>query len=174
MVIIMGFGIIVAVDDKNGISEKGNIPWGRINEDLARFQKITIGDLSLGKSAIVSGRKTQESLPNGFLEDRINIAVSSGTFDNPKIVVARSLDQALRLAEIERAKKTWIIGGEGIYREAIAHKDCEELYVTRVEGDHNCDKHLPIIGSDYEETDKSEEKSQDKLRFKFIKYLRVR
>ena len=61
--------MIVACDENFGIGYKGNL-LVRIPEDMKRFKDLTMNDI------VVMGRKTQESLPKGYLPSRTNIVLS--------------------------------------------------------------------------------------------------
>ena len=68
--------MIVAVDVNNGIGANNQLLC-RIKEDMEMFKKITIGN---GNNAVVMGRKTFESLPNGPLLTRDNYVITSGDY----------------------------------------------------------------------------------------------
>ena len=61
--------IIVAIAENNAIGLNNDLLW-HISDDLKRFKKLTTGN------AIVMGRRTFESLPNGPLPNRTNIVIS--------------------------------------------------------------------------------------------------
>ena len=46
-------------------------------------------------------------------------------------------------------KRLFIIGGESIYREALAGATCSELFVTRVQGSFQCDRFFPEFESSF-------------------------
>lgn len=135
----MKFSLIVAYDSKNGIGKDNNIPW-HIPEDLKYFQSITMGN---GNNAVIMGRITWESIPHKFrpLKKRHNIVISKS---NPNYYP--NLDSALNAVErIPDLETIFIIGGEMLYNEAINHPNCDKIYVTKIDGDYNCDKFFPII-----------------------------
>lgn len=95
-----------------------------IKSDLTRFRELTMGH------AIIMGRKTYESLPNGALPHRRNIVVSRSMKEMEGCEVYPNLEAALKAAE-GKTEETFIIGGESIYRQSLpaAHK----LYLTVVD-----------------------------------------
>jgi dihydrofolate reductase len=113
--------IIVALAENGVIGSDNRLPW-HLPDDLKRFKA-----LSLGKP-IVMGRRTFESIGRP-LPGRTNIVVSrqpglaiEGT------VVAQSLDAALAAAGA--APEVVIIGGAGIFRQALPRTDV--IHLTRV------------------------------------------
>ena len=66
--------IIVAYTKNKGIGFKNKIPW-KLNSDLIRFKKLTIGN---GNNSVIMGKKTWDSLPYNVkpLPNRTNIIIS--------------------------------------------------------------------------------------------------
>ena len=116
----MAVKIIAAVAQNGVIGANGKIPW-HLPEDLKRFSKLTKGS---GNNAVIMGRKTWQSLPRKYrpLAGRRNIVVSSNyviSGGKPSdAAVERSLWDALQLADGH--DDTWLIGGQGIYQEALS------------------------------------------------------
>ncbi len=102
------FSLIAAVvKDNLGIGYKGQLPWGKIPEDMARFKQIT------ANGAIIMGRKTYESIGRK-LPNRTNIIISRslcsiGDINNNQYAsyhikpdgtyICNSFDKALELAQ---------------------------------------------------------------------------
>ena len=144
--------IIVAIDNKNGIGNKGKIPWF-IKSDLSYFKKVTTHtNTILLKNIVIMGRKTWDSLPTSVkpLPDRINIILSK-TISEPLFqggFVCKSMDACFELIQtLEHANKNniFIIGGSHIYKEAIHHKMTQKLYITKVYNTFECDTWFPEI-----------------------------
>lgn len=117
--------MIVAIADNYAISSKGKIPW-HLKEDLQHFKEITSGH------TVIMGRKTFESIGK-VLPNRFNIIISSTMTNhddrlNRFALVAKSLESALNLCKNQ--DKVFIIGGSGLYNEAIFR--ASKLHVTRV------------------------------------------
>ena len=117
---------------ENRVIGKDNaLPWS-IKEDMARFKRLTKG------WPCVMGRKTWESLPVKPLPGRLNVVVSRRTADDslPKNVkFFSSLSAAAQ--NCSGYEKIFIIGGEMVYRQALALADKIELTVVhkQYEGD---------------------------------------
>jgi len=96
------------------------------------------------------GRKTWESIPAKFrpLAGRTNVVLTSNAeavFEGAE--TATSLTGAVSmLASGEHAdnvESVFIIGGAAAYTEALASPLCEQVFLTRVEGEHECDTFIP-------------------------------
>ncbi len=129
--------IIVALDKNNLIGKNNDLPWPRIKEDMGYFQEKTT------PYTVVMGRNTWDSIPSRFkpLTNRQNTVVSR----NPKystgregVLTATSVEEAIQIAE---TAKVFIIGGAGIYKDALPYAD--RLYLTRVSGDYEGDVYFP-------------------------------
>lgn len=133
------FSLVVATDINKGIGIDGKLPW-RLKHDMKHFRDLTTGG---GGNAVIMGRKTWESIPDKFrpLPNRHNVVMTrNGHYEVPHGVwLAASLEGALAV----QAKKTFVIGGSQIYAEAIDHPSCEDLYLTRVQKEYECDAFFP-------------------------------
>jgi len=117
--------ILIAAMDKNRmIGYQNSIPW-HIPEDLQHFKKITMGH------GIIMGRKTFESIAC-VLPGRQNVVLST----NSSLAIT-GCDMAQSLAEglhrCRNQEKVFIIGGETVYREAMAFADTILLSVIQQE-----------------------------------------
>lgn len=144
------FSLIAAIAKDNlGIGYKGQLPWGRIPEDMARFKQIT------ANGAIIMGRKTYESIGRK-LPNRTNIVISRslcriGDIKNNQYAsyhikpdgtyICNSFDKALELAQ--SYEPITVIGGTEIYRTAMHHPYCDKLYITFINQLYTCDTYFP-------------------------------
>ncbi|MDR2041798.1 MAG: dihydrofolate reductase [Tannerella sp.] len=113
--------IIVAVDEQGAIGKDGQLLW-HLPHDLKRFKEITTGH------TVIMGRKTFESLPNGALPNRRNIILSAADRHYERCECCHSLQEALTACDGE--EEVFIIGGAGVYRQAMAATG--KIYLTRV------------------------------------------
>ena len=141
--------VIIAAVARNRVIGKDNRLLWNIPEDMAHFKALTAGH------TVVMGRKTWESLPPRFrpLPGRRNIVISRQTdYPAPGAELADSLENALKLAST--ATVVFIIGGEQIYRQAIAVAD--RLEITEVDLEPQGDTWFPEIAAvDWEKTAKT-------------------
>ncbi len=150
----MQFSIVVAADLKDGIGWQGGLPW-RLSADMAYFKRLTSQVQIAGKrNAVIMGRKTWDSIPGKFrpLDGRLNIVLTRTPQANlPEgVLSAVGLDEALKTCEAQDVEQTFVIGGGAVYSEALRHRDCHLVYLTRVLSQFECDTFLPELGSQFQ------------------------
>jgi dihydrofolate reductase len=148
------FALVAAADARLGIGKAGRLPW-RLPGEMRYFRELTSGEgpSASGENAVnavVMGRRTWESIPPAYrpLVGRANVVVTKQTgYRLPEgTEAARHLDEALRVAGGRaRGGRVFVIGGAQLYREAIAHPACAEIYLTRIMADYDCDAFFPNI-----------------------------
>ena len=129
--------IIIAAMSENRVIGRNNVmPW-LIKEEMAHFTKLTKG------WPCIMGRKTWESLPKKPLPGRLNIVVSQA-------LAADSLQDAAIFPSLPDAveycasyEKTFICGGEAIYRQALALANKIEL--TLIHREYQGDTFFPEV-----------------------------
>lgn len=157
------FNLIVAIDNKNGISKNNEIPWF-IKEDLQFFKKTTLN------SYVVMGKNTWLSLKKP-LKDRINIVISSTLqksqlntpdhifkdFQSCLFFLRKEITPLTYTSDYsplytQNVKKTniFIIGGSRLYNEAISYKECKNIYITEIYKNYNCDNFFPKLDKYYQ------------------------
>lgn len=153
------FDMIVATDMHWGIG-KNNKLLAHIPEDMRFFRKITMNQ------PVVMGRKTRDSLPNGYLDNRINIVLSrtyKGIYsmpivnDNPntEIMEYPSIEFLLTDLSYYGKKNPIIIGGAQIYKEFLDRKLVSRIYLTVINSIYDADTFIPNLygyGFRYEPT----------------------
>ena len=156
--------IIACISQTNRAIGYQNRLLYHIKSDLTRFRELTTGH------AIIMGRKTYESLPNGALPHRRNIVVSRSMKEMEGCEVYPNLDAALKAAE-GKTEETFIIGGESIYRQSLpaAHK----LYLTVVDdAPQQADAFFPEINPEEWELIEKEMRNENGLSFSFLTYFK--
>lgn len=133
------FGIVVACDAVNGgIGKDGRLPW-HLPADMKHFKQLTLkpGHVNI----VIMGKRTWESLPEQrALPGRINIVLSSSAI--PKLlsargaIVLRSFEEALDYCDSVQAPgsplNVNVIGGAGVYEQAMLHPQCVVAHVTHI------------------------------------------
>ena len=127
--------IIVAIAQNFAIGRNNDLLF-HLPNDLKRFKKITSGH------AVIMGKKTLFSLPNGPLPNRRNIVITDvlgETFEGCETVY--SIDDAVKVVSNEGL--AFVIGGGMIYRQfyPIAGK----LFLTMAHQDFEADTFFPEI-----------------------------
>lgn len=149
-------GAIWAQSPDGVIGVDGGIPW-HLSEDLKFFARTTIGH------PVIMGRRTWESFPEKFrpLPGRPNIVITSrpGSVpaDGERVWAVGSYAEALELAvsllpapgpeHEEPAREVWVIGGPGVWREAVSHRPLPltRALVTTADLDVTGDTHAPAL-----------------------------
>jgi dihydrofolate reductase len=128
----VSFDVVVAADLDWGIGKDQSLPWPKLRGDLRHFKRITSTASEGRRNAIVMGRKTWESKEVGGqpLPNRLNV------------VVARSLDEALALPDVETI---FVVGGAGVLVDAVERRDLRNVYLTRIDGHYECEIQMPDL-----------------------------
>ena len=135
--------LIAALDEKRVIGNGNKLPTWQAPGDLKRFRTLTEGKV------VVMGRKTFDSIGKP-LPKWLNLIVSRGLEPATGIHVARSLDEAIRQADIlgrqfNFGEEIMVIGGAQIYEQALPF--ATKLYLTLVRGEHEGDVFFPEFDS---------------------------
>jgi len=128
--------IVAAVADNYAIGKGNKLPW-HLPADLKHFRELTTGH------AVVMGKRTFESLPNGPLPNRRNVVLTSVMSEgvNEGYFEADSLEDAFYLCEKE--EKVFIVGGAAVYRQSLEIAD--SLYITWVHHEFSADIYFPEV-----------------------------
>ena len=127
------FSLIVAFDDHKGIGKDNKLPW-YFKEDLKLFKENTIN------KKIVMGRNTFDSIGKP-LPLRHTFIVSNQIKENKEnITYINDFDHFLKTNK-DSKEEIMICGGASIY--ALALPYCTKLYISKVEGNYNCDTFFP-------------------------------
>ncbi len=129
--------LLAAMDQNHGIGYQNRLPW-RLSADLKHFKAITMGH------HLIMGRKTYESIGR-LLPGRTMIVLSRQADYARQLpegsLLARSLEEALELAEKQGESEVFVIGGGEIFRQALRLAD--RIYLTRVQAAVQADTFFP-------------------------------
>lgn len=152
----MQYSLIVAMDDYNGIAKNGDIPW-RISEDMKHFKDTTENHV------VIMGGNTYRTLPRREpLKNRLNIVISKKELDTLRYLYSTddedytqykslwsmgflfvdSPETACKVCENIKADRPFVIGGKQIYEWFLNKYLIDEMVVTGIPGNHNCDTRL--------------------------------
>lgn len=150
--------LISAISENYGIGKNGNLPW-RLRNEMNYFTEMTTGNTGgtpLIRNAVIMGRKTWESIPAKYkpLDDRFNVVVTKQKISHKDVTSYTTLIEAIHdLSEnFPDIETIWIIGGSGIYKEAVESKICDRLYITHIKKHFECDVFFPQFLDFYKET----------------------
>ena len=158
--------IVAAVADNYAIGKGNKLPW-HLPADLKHFRELTTGH------AVVMGKRTFESLPNGPLPNRRNVVLTSVMSEgvNEGYFEADSLEDAFYLCEKE--EKIFIVGGAAVYRQSLEIAD--SLYITWVHHEFSADIYFPEVDfSKWEEVSRQDMPADEKnpYAYSFVHYKR--
>lgn len=161
--------IIVACGENGAMGFEKRIPW-HIPDDLKRFRQLTTDAI------VIMGRLTYESIVHFTknkqgLPKRHNIVVSrsSEKFHDNQF---GSLHAALESVK-DSPKQIYVIGGAGLYEEAMRHRSCTHIEYTRVFLSPPFDVKFPAINPTfYEVAETSDIKEHDTIKYQFVTYVR--
>ena len=142
---------IMACCKNRGIGYNNTLPW-KLNEDLKRFRKITIGN---GNNCIIMGRKTWESIK--FLKDRDHLILSKNLnveYKNNKNIIKSfsTINDILKYVKERKYEQSWVIGGESILKQFLELNIIDRLHLTFINEYYDCDVFLPKIPENYFQT----------------------
>lgn len=135
--------MIVACDLNGGIGYKNDLPWNKNKEDMRWFKNNTNGHI------IVMGKNTWNSIGANPLPNRINyIVTSKSSFhldfkDNVRTLNPLHIHLPVQIEDLSKKYpdlKIWIMGGAKLYNALYPY--CENLYLTLIEKECQCDTYL--------------------------------
>ena len=125
---------VVAYDRNRAIGKDNHLPW-RLPDDMKHVRAVTIG------KPMIMGRRTWDSIGRP-LPGRTSIVLTRDrTFRCDGCVVARTADEALKLAGT--APEIIVFGGARVFEEFLPRAD--RIYLTEVETEADADTHFPKL-----------------------------
>ncbi|HVT30382.1 MAG TPA: dihydrofolate reductase [Lacipirellulaceae bacterium] len=167
----MRLSIIAAVAANGVIGREGRLPW-QLSTDLQRFKRLTMGH------TIIMGRRTWESIGRPLPGRRTIVVTRQSTYRAADgVLIANSLDEALRAAEAGGESEAFVIGGAELFREALSEAD--RLFFTEVAADVEGDTYFPMNFDTFEwdawvcvETEAHAADSKNEYAFVFVTFER--
>jgi len=157
--------LIVAMDKRRGIAKNSGQPW-KLTEDEAYFTNQTKthgGNILVGSTTF---RTFKDSLV-----DRHNYVLTHNNEPIPGATLVHDLNQFL----IDfNDKDVWVVGGAAIYDEVIKAGRADELYITHIDADLNCDQFFPNYLDQFKLVEQSPPHHQNGLSYNFAIYRNVK
>ncbi len=166
------FAVIVAMDINRGISRHGELPWF-LPEDIQNFYRVTTQTPEQHlQNACVMDLETWDRLDIQPLPGRINAIIHDQEIDDlPEgVLLFHSLEDALAaFSTSDKINQVFVLGGLNLYQEATAHPNLKRLYVTKVEGDFDCDQFFPDnIPAEFEVLSATEVMEDNGIEYEFL------
>lgn len=132
-----------------------NFPTKHFRSELKYFSRMTtkVKDPSK-KNAVIMGRKTYFGVPESKrpLPGRVNIILSTtlSREDLPgDVILCKDLKGAVERIQQpdlrDIIENIWIVGGSGVYKEAMESPNCHRVYFTEIKAKFDCDTFFPDI-----------------------------
>lgn len=135
----MQVSAIFAMSENRVIGKNNQLPW-HLSDDLKFFKKTTSG------RHVIMGRNTFYSLGNP-LPKRTNIILTRNPyFIVSNAIVAHSVEEALSIAHDNGETEAFVIGGEGVFRDALPFID--KIYMTYILAHIDGDTYFPELNED--------------------------
>ena len=162
---------IVAMDKNRGIGINNKLPW-KLPEDLKRFQKLTKGN---GNNAIIMGKNTWNSInvlknrDHLILSTTMNIDYTINNMDASNnsnnntnninispvkktcnvVKTFTNIESLIKFTKENNYDQLWVIGGSQIYKKFLDMNLINNLYITFINEEYNCDTYLCSIPNNY-------------------------
>lgn len=148
-------GMVAAVDDKLGLAKDGRIPWDLPSDRQFFRDTIRTAPGLMGWNTFASNRhRPFPTCPRNFV-----LTNRDEKYDGVKMV--NDLEGFLD----EYGQKLWIIGGGSVFEQVLPR--ATHLYLTRVEGDFNCDVFFPEFEEKFELTSESPQQTENGINFRY-------
>ena len=130
--------LIVAIDKNLGIGKNNNLPW-KLKTEMKYFTHITRQNTN---SVVIMGRNTWESIPNKFrpLRNRINVIITSRNLNIEKYentYIYQNIEKSVKELK-QKYNKIFVIGGSQLYKYFIENDMVDELYITKIYENFDC------------------------------------
>ena len=141
---------IVAMAENRVIGKDNQLIW-RMPNDLKFFKEKTTGHY------VIMGRKSYESMGKP-LPNRLNIIITRNQdYAIEGAMVVHGLQEALDLAEQQKQKEVFILGGGEIYKQAFEKKLVDKIYLTEIKDTFEGDTFFPEFNeAEWQETEREE------------------
>jgi len=191
----MQLNLVVAFCKNRGIGIDNTLPWN-IPNDLKRFSKLTKGllhnpknhSVHTFKNALIMGRNTWDSLPRKPLPKRDHLILSN-TLNIDKICDSKNkeliktfnnIENVLEFCKTNSYDNIWVIGGSSIYQQFLQKYVFDNIYITYIDKEFECDTFFSELNGHYIEYNKSGVKSykiwckESDLYYKYIHYKKAK
>ena len=132
--------LIVCCDANYGIGKNNKLPWN-IPKEMKIFKGKTIGNKN---NCVIMGKNTFNSIPEKFkpLQQRHNCVLTSdrsSIFKDNSITVLHHMIELKEWIKNTKYDEYWVIGGKMLYNSIISNFFIDEIHISKLEKDYNCD-----------------------------------
>jgi dihydrofolate reductase len=151
---------IVAVDRKRGIAKEGVQPW-KLPSDERYFRDLT---KTLG-GVVLMGATTFRVIGRPLPERHNFVATRDSNFRADGVELVYDID-----AFLDHQPDVWVIGGAQVYEATLRRAD--ELYVTEIDADFDCDVFYPDFSGAFMLAKEGEMQHENGLDFRYDLYTK--
>jgi dihydrofolate reductase len=156
--------LIAAIDRKRGIAKGGAMPW-RIPDDEKYFTTQT---KTHGGNVLTGGKTFRNTYHSKPLVNRQNYILTHKNTPIADVILVHDLP---KLLEEFKDKDLWVAGGAEVFEEVIAAGKADELYLTHIDADLDCDQFFPEYKNAFRLVEQSEVREQNGFKFTYAKYV---
>lgn len=156
--------LIVAMDRKRGMAKQGIFPW-YIPEDEEYYDKQT---RTYGGNVLM-GNTTFKTL-HGPMPDRRNYVLTHDKTPISGVELVHDLDKFLKDFQ---DTDLWVIGGANVFSQVMQADRADELYITHIEADFNCNQFFPEYEQSFKLAEKSDLHEQNGFIFSYARYVKI-
>jgi dihydrofolate reductase len=158
--------LIAAIDDRRGLAKDGRMPW-KIPEDERYFTSQT---KTRGGNVLTGATTFREGYRGKPLVKRHNYILTHED-DIPGVTVVHDLDGLLKKFS-GKDRDLWVSGGAHVFEQVIDAGMADELYLTHIEGDLDCDQFFPEYEDSFRLAERSGTREQNGYRFTYARWVR--
>lgn len=155
--------LIAAIDRKRGIAKNGAMPWN-IPEDEKYFTTQT---KTYGGNVLTGGKTFRDAYKSRPLAGRQNYILTRHKTPAKGVILVHDLATFL---EEFKDKDLWVAGGAEIFKEIIDAGRADELYLTHIDADLDCDRFFPEYEGKFKLVGQSAVREQNGFKFTYAKY----
>ena len=153
--------ILAAIDQKRGLAKGNSLPWNLPN-DVKRYREL----MKTEGGNVLIGRTTYMQMKNVLGDNKVFLATTSIDFmDGVEIV--KDINNFLS----EYKGDLWVIGGAKVFEDSLPYVN--ELMLTRIDGDFDCNVFFPEFEDKFEEYSKEEPITENGITYQFVNYRRI-
>lgn len=153
--------LIAAIDNKNGISKSGKLPWDLPSDRRYFRQQVEAGPVVMGWNTFASNNFKPFGIGDNIVVTRRDIEAAPGVW------IVHDAKEFFK----KNKRDIWVVGGGQIFTAALPY--ATELYITRVNGDFNCDTFFPGFEHKFKMLDQSSKQSENDIEFKFETWVKA-
>jgi dihydrofolate reductase len=153
--------ILAAIDQNRGLAKGNSLPWNLPN-DVKRYREL----MKTEGGNVLIGRTTYMQMKNVLGDNKVFLATTSIDSMNG-VEIVKDINNFLS----EYKGDLWVIGGAKVFEDSLPYVN--ELMLTRIDGDFDCNVFFPEFEDKFEEYSKEEPITENGITYQFVNYRRI-